>query len=106
MWSSNRQCSSATRRCTIRGLPSGAARGGRSVDSWNAILGPEKLPEPIAREVAQAALDALKMPDVQKRYQDLGGRPWGTTPEEAAAFIAEERARWRAVIQAAKVTLD
>ena len=80
-------------------------RGFQSI-SWNAILGPEKLPEPIARELSRAANDALKLPDVQKRYEALGGRPWGTTPEQAAAFIAEERARWRAVIRAANVTLD
>jgi tripartite-type tricarboxylate transporter receptor subunit TctC len=80
-------------------------RGFQSI-SWNVIAGPEKLPEPVARELSRAAADALKLPDVRKRYQDLGGRPWGTTPEEAAAFIAKERARWRAVIQAANVTLD
>lgn len=74
--------------------------------SWNVVAGPEKLPPAIAREISRAAAEALALPDVRKRYEDLGGRPWGTTPEEAARFIAEERARWRAVIQAANVTLD
>jgi tripartite-type tricarboxylate transporter receptor subunit TctC len=80
-------------------------RGFQSI-SWNVIVGPEKLPQSIARGLSRAASDALRLPDVQKRYQDLGGRPWGTTPEEAAAFITQERARWRAVIEAAKVTVD
>jgi len=74
--------------------------------SWNAMAAPEKLPEPIARQLSQDVAELLKLPDVQKKYLDLGGRPWGTTPAEATAFLAEERARWRAVIQRANVTLD
>jgi tripartite-type tricarboxylate transporter receptor subunit TctC len=80
-------------------------RGFRSI-SWNVMAGPDKLPEVIAQELSQAVADALKQPDVQKKYLDLGGRPWGTTPAEATAFIAEERDRWRGVIQGANVTLD
>jgi tripartite-type tricarboxylate transporter receptor subunit TctC len=80
-------------------------RGFQSI-SWNVMAGPDKLPEVIAQELSQAVADALKQPDVQKKYLDLGGRPWGTTPAEATAFIAEERDRWRGVIQGANVTLD
>jgi tripartite-type tricarboxylate transporter receptor subunit TctC len=74
--------------------------------TWNVLAGPDRLPEAIAQQLSQAVADALKLPDVQKKYADLGGQAWGTTPAEAASFIAEERARWRKVIQSANVTLD
>jgi len=89
----------------VPSLDESGLRGFRSV-SWNVMAGPDKLPESIARKLAQDVAEAIRLPDVQKRYLDLGGRPWGSTPAEAAALIAEERARWRAVIQSAGVTLD
>jgi tripartite-type tricarboxylate transporter receptor subunit TctC len=86
-------------------LDESGLRGFRSV-SWNVMAGPQMLPEPIVRKLAQDVAEAIRLPDVQKRYMDLGGRPWGSTPAEAATLIAEERARWHAVIQNAGVTLD
>jgi tripartite-type tricarboxylate transporter receptor subunit TctC len=92
----------------LPGVPSlheAGVSGFQSV-TWNVLAGPDKLPDAIAQQLSRAVAEALKLPDVQKKYADLGGQAWGTTPAEAAAFIAEERARWRNVIQNASVTLD
>ncbi len=92
----------------LPGVPSlheAGVSGFQSV-TWNVLAGPDRLPDSIAQQLSQAVADALKLPDVQKKYVDLGGQPWGTTPAEAAGFIAQERARWRKVIEDANVTLD
>ena len=70
------------------------------------MVGPEKLPDAIAQQLSRAVADALKLPEVQKRYADLGAQTVGATPAETANFIEEERARWSKVIRAANVTLD
>jgi tripartite-type tricarboxylate transporter receptor subunit TctC len=74
--------------------------------SWNALVGPEHLPDAVAQRVSEAVADALKLPDVQEKYAKLSAEPVGSSPEETRKFIAEERARWKRVIQDAKVTVD
>jgi tripartite-type tricarboxylate transporter receptor subunit TctC len=99
---------SRERLLVLPGVPSlheAGVSGFQSV-TWNVLAGPDKLPDAIAQQLSRAVADALKLPDVQKKYADLGGQAWGTTPAEAAGFIAQERARWHKVIQSANVTLD
>jgi tripartite-type tricarboxylate transporter receptor subunit TctC len=74
--------------------------------SWNVITGPEGLPDAIAQQVSRATADALKLPDVAKKYAELGADTVGATPAETAKFIAEERARWSKVIIDAGVRAD
>lgn len=80
-------------------------RGFQSV-SWNALVGPEGLPPAIAQRISEAVAAALKLPDVRERYAQLSAEPVGSSPEQARQFITEERARWKKVIQEAKVTVD
>lgn len=80
-------------------------RGFQSV-SWNAIVGPEKLPERIAQQVSQAISEVLKLPDVDHKFAQLGADILGTSPAETRKFIAEEMERWRTVIRDANITVD
>jgi hypothetical protein len=43
---------------------------------------------------------------MRARFLELGAEPQGGTPAEASAFIKDEEARWRAVINSANVTLE
>lgn len=74
--------------------------------SWNALVGPEKLPAAIAQRVSEAVATALKLPDVQEKYARLSAEPIGSSPAETGRFIVEERARWKQVIHDAGVTVD
>ena len=74
--------------------------------SWNVVVGPENLNEGIARKVNQALDEALKLPDVQQKYAQLGAEVVGGSPADAAKYVAEERARWRKVIEEANVRAD
>ena len=74
--------------------------------SWNVIVGPEGLPGPLAQQISAATADALKLPDVVRKYAELGADTVGANPADTAKFIAEERARWSKVIADAGVRAD
>jgi len=46
------------------------------------------------------------MPDVQGKYRSAGAEPVGTPPDETAAFIKAEAARWRDVIARNNIRVD
>jgi tripartite-type tricarboxylate transporter receptor subunit TctC len=74
--------------------------------SWNAVAGPEGLPAPIAAKISADIAGVLAMPDVRKRYLELGSDPVGGTPADTSQFIARETSRWQKVIRQANVKLD
>jgi tripartite-type tricarboxylate transporter receptor subunit TctC len=46
------------------------------------------------------------MPDIQKRFAEMGGVPGGNTPAEFGAFMDKERESWRKIVEAAKLQLE
>ena len=74
--------------------------------SWFGVVAPPKTPPAIAAILSRAMVEALRAPDVAKKVADLSANVVANTPEEMAAFLKEEIAQWRHVIEAAKVKLD
>ncbi len=72
--------------------------------AWFAVVAPPNTPASITEQISNAIAEALAQPDVKKRLADSVAYPVGSTPAETAAFLAEERARWREVIRAANIT--
>jgi tripartite-type tricarboxylate transporter receptor subunit TctC len=74
--------------------------------AWFALVAPPGTPNAIAQQINAAVVEALKLPDVEKRFRDQGLTPVGNSPAEMAAFVAEETARWGNVIRTAHITLQ
>jgi tripartite-type tricarboxylate transporter receptor subunit TctC len=74
--------------------------------SWFAVVGPPKLPPVIATKLQSAMAEALKLPDVTKRIQDMSAQPVGSTPAETAALFKEEAERWGKIIRAAGIKAE
>jgi tripartite-type tricarboxylate transporter receptor subunit TctC len=74
--------------------------------TWVAVVAPPKSPPEIATKLSAAIAETLRLPDVAKRIQDLSMTPVGSAPAETAAFIQEERERWRKVIVSAGIKPD
>jgi tripartite-type tricarboxylate transporter receptor subunit TctC len=74
--------------------------------AWFGIVAPPKTPAAIAEKVSAGVREALKLPDVQKRLQDLSAEPMWLTPAETAAFMKQETERWGRVIRSAHVKLE
>jgi tripartite-type tricarboxylate transporter receptor subunit TctC len=72
--------------------------------AWYALAGPKKLPPPVLAKLNEATLALLKRPDVADRIRSQGAEVWGTTPNEAQAFLASEVARWTKVIRDERIS--
>jgi len=69
-------------------------------------VAPAGTPNPVVDKLAAETRRILKVPDVAERLSGLGAEPVGNSPEQFAAFIKAEIAKWKKVIQDAKVDLQ
>jgi tripartite-type tricarboxylate transporter receptor subunit TctC len=74
--------------------------------SWNGILVPVGTPRAIVDRLNTELVRILKSPGVLERLAQDGADPAPTTPEEFAAFIKSEIAKWAKVVQAANIRID
>jgi tripartite-type tricarboxylate transporter receptor subunit TctC len=74
--------------------------------TWFALAAPPKTPANIVDKINTGVNEALRDPDVQKRFADLTAEPVGGTPQATAAYFHDEVERWKNVIVSAHVTLD
>ena len=79
---------------------------GYEVDQWYGVLTSAKVPAPIVRKLNAAINEALKSPDVVKRFSADGSTPQGSTPEQFNAHIRSEIAKWRKLVKEAKLELQ
>ena len=99
----------STRRSPVAPeIPTAAEAGlpGLIASAWFALVAPPGTPNAIVQQINAAAVEALALPDVQKRFLEQGAEPVGNTTAEMAAFVKEEMVRWQSVIKSANVTLQ
>ena len=72
---------------------------GFDVTSWYGVLAPVGTPREAVALVARGITQSLKSPDMQQRFTDLGATPVGNTPDEFAAFIKREGAKWAKAVK-------
>ena len=77
-----------------------------AASAWFAFAAPAGTPPAIAQKINAAVAEVLKQPDVQRKFAAQGAEVTGGTPAEMASFLDAERARWKKVIDTARVTLD
>ena len=89
-----------SRLAALPDVPTLAEQGiaGVEVSSWWGFVGPAGMPESVVATLNKAVRDALAEPDLKAALGQMG---IAASPGPAAAFgahIAEESARWRAVV--------
>ena len=67
---------------------------GYDVSSWAGIVGPAGLPRPIVERLQGEFAKVLHSPEVKERLAAEGASPVASQPEQFAAFIVEELAKW------------
>lgn len=89
-------------------LPTMAEGGvqGYSVTTWYMLLGPAKLPDAIAAQLAQKFDQALKDPDLQKRLTNAGVSIINQGPAQTAVFLKQESAKWAKAIAASGTHIE
>lgn len=90
------------------GVPTMQEQGfeGFEATTWYGLVGPGKLPTPIADKVNRDVNTVLAMPDVQERLDTYGAEDGGGTREKFTQFIASETAKWGKVVKDGKVKVD
>jgi tripartite-type tricarboxylate transporter receptor subunit TctC len=83
-------------------LPTVAESGisGYDFSSWYGLLVPAGTPKNVTARLNAEAVKALKSADLKERLATEGCEPVGSTPQEFAAHIKTEMARWAKVVKA------
>jgi tripartite-type tricarboxylate transporter receptor subunit TctC len=76
---------------------------GYQASSWNAIAAPARTPRAIVDRLNQAIGAALASAEVKSRLEAAGVTARGSTPEEMRQLVIADIAKWRRVIELAKV---
>jgi tripartite-type tricarboxylate transporter receptor subunit TctC len=79
---------------------------GYSSASWTALVAPPETPKPVVQKLNSAVREIVRMPDVQKRLHDQGDQSYDLTPEQAEAFMREERGRWGKLVKEVGITVQ
>jgi tripartite-type tricarboxylate transporter receptor subunit TctC len=98
---------SAKRSALAPDLPTMAESGfpGFEAVPWFGLLAPVGTPKDIVDKVHGDTVKALALPEVRKKFDELGLEPVGNTPAELAAVIKKEMPEWAKVIKDAGIKL-
>ena len=93
---------SATRAPTLPDVPTTAEGKYPNVtsDNWYGLVMPAATPTDIQKRVHAAAVAALKSAAVAEQFAKVGGVASPGTPQEYAAFVAAEQAKWSKIVTA------
>jgi tripartite-type tricarboxylate transporter receptor subunit TctC len=90
--------------------PTLAAADGRQnfedISIWLGLVAPKATPAPIIDKLNREVVHILSQPDVREKFNQTGNFAVTSTPEEFAAFIRGEAARWEKVLKEAGIRYD
>ena len=83
------------------GLPTvdEAALPGFEANTWHGVVLPAGVAADIVAKLNREIVAILHLPDVVERLSAQGAEPVGSTPEEFAAYIRSETAKWAKVVR-------
>jgi tripartite-type tricarboxylate transporter receptor subunit TctC len=102
----------ATRSAALPNLPtiaeSGKALGlgNFDVNTWFGLFGPAQLPREVTNKLNKAFTEALGSAEVGARMSTMMAEPAGNSPEQFAAFVKSELAKYEKVVKASGASLD
>jgi tripartite-type tricarboxylate transporter receptor subunit TctC len=73
---------------------------------WYGVLAPAGTPRDIISKLHTGVVRALQNPEVRQRLLNDGAEPIGSSPDEFAAYLRSETAKWAKVTQAAGIKPD
>jgi tripartite-type tricarboxylate transporter receptor subunit TctC len=73
---------------------------GYEVMTWYGVFAPAKTPQPIIDKLNQTLAKIFATPDARERLAALGAEPVTMSPDQFAAAVRKELAKWAQVIKA------
>ncbi len=74
--------------------------------SWYGFFAPAAVPADIIAKLNTEAVKALLSPELRERFAGIGVTPIGDTPEQFAATIRNDIAKWAKVVRAANLRIE
>lgn len=74
--------------------------------AWQGVMVPSKTAPEIVKKLNQEIMKALGSADVRAKLALQGAEPLGSSPEEYAAYVNSELARWEIVVRQTGASLD
>jgi tripartite-type tricarboxylate transporter receptor subunit TctC len=89
----------------LPGVPTATEAGlpGYEASSWNGVAAPARTPKAVIDKLNREINAAVSSPDVRRRLQELGVDARAGTPAELQKLLVAEIAKWRGVIERAKI---
>ncbi len=79
---------------------------GLVVDTWWGLFAPARTPPEIVARLNAAFTAALQSPEVRQRYASLMAEPVSNTPEQFAALVRSELAKYEKIVKASGAKAD
>jgi len=99
--------SGAARSPAFPELPTiGETVPGYLAPTWTGVIAPAGVPRPIVDKLNAAINKALKSDAFKEKFAKIGDEPAGGTPEEFAATIKADSAKWADVVKRSGARLD
>jgi tripartite-type tricarboxylate transporter receptor subunit TctC len=76
------------------------------VDQWYAMFAPAGTPKPIIQLLNKELIAVLNEKSNEAKIEEQGATVDTSTPEELADLVKKEVARWKKVVESAKITVD
>ncbi len=98
---------SPARSSRLPEVPTAAEAGlpGFAGTTWAGVLAPRGTPPELVARLNRAVLHALDQPGVKPRLAEMvDGEAGGSTPEEMRDLVVSEIARWKALIEAQRIS--
>jgi tripartite-type tricarboxylate transporter receptor subunit TctC len=70
------------------------------------VIAPAGTPRPIVEKLNAAINRAIASPAFVERFAMIGDEPAGGTPEDFAALIAKDSAKWKGVVERSGAKLN
>jgi tripartite-type tricarboxylate transporter receptor subunit TctC len=96
------------RSTTLTELPTVSESGvpGYAAVQWFGIAAPTGTPPEVIRRLNEEIRAVLAMPEVRARFSELGFDVVGDSPEQFAAFLRDENAKWKKIAEVSGIRLD
>lgn len=79
---------------------------GFAIDTWWGLVGPAGMPRDAVQRLNQAFVAALNSPEAKTRFAGLMAEPVPSSPDEFAAFMRAELAKYEKVVKASGAKVD
>ncbi|NBQ90236.1 MAG: tripartite tricarboxylate transporter substrate binding protein [Betaproteobacteria bacterium] len=79
---------------------------GYSSQAWFGLFGPARMAPDLVKRISDAARQAVKADNVRRRMEGDAGEAVGSSPEEFAAFVKADVARWAQLVKYSGATPD